>query len=84
MKRKKKSQPLPTIPVGLYEELISFMELVEPKEAKHRLQRMLFEWLRKDGSVENDYLPELIIDIEAIFDLLDAMEGHSKELGIEY
>lgn len=57
------------------------MQLVEPKEAKHRILKMLFEWLRKEGSVENDYLPELIVDIEAIFDLLDVMDSHRAELG---
>lgn len=41
---------------------------------------MLLEFLMADGSIEAVYLPELLFDLEGLFDLLDVFqeEGDGK------
>lgn len=85
MKRKENpTSEVPSLPDEVLEEFRRFIEMSPPLEVKHRFLKMLWEWLRKEGSTENDYFTELITDFESLFDLLDVIAAHEKEIGIRY
>lgn len=58
--------------------LSRFAEYHPPVQVKNNLQKMLFDYLKNETATENTYFPELIRDLEGLFELLDQMEGSTE------
>lgn len=57
------------------EALLHFMEYHPAKRLNKNLRTMLIDFLMFEGATEMRYLNDLLYDVNALFTLLDAIEG---------
>jgi hypothetical protein len=70
--------PGATISHELLEQFERFFEYHPAKRLSRNLRSLLLEFLMYDGSAEAEYLRDLVIDLDGLFTLLDAMEEESE------
>ena len=58
----------------LLEQFERFYEYHPARRLSRNLRSLLLEFLMYDGSAEAEYLRDLVIDLDGLFSLLDAME----------
>lgn len=58
----------------LIEAFERFVEYHPARRFSRNLRSLLLEFLMYDGSAEAEYLRDLMIDLDGLFSLLDAME----------
>ncbi len=73
MKRKVEAPDL-TVTPRLQEAFVRFLEYHPAKRLSINLRSWLLEFLMYDGSVEAEYLRDLVIDLDGLFALLQAIE----------
>jgi hypothetical protein len=73
--------PRATISHELLEQFERFYEYHPARRLSRNLRSMLLEFLMYDGSAEAEYLRDLVIDLDGLFTLLDAMEEESHRVG---
>lgn len=66
--------PRATISQDLLEQFERFYEYHPARRLSRNLRSLLLEFLMYDGSTEAEYLRDLVIDLDGLFALLDAME----------
>lgn len=66
--------PRATVSHELLEHFERFYEYHPAKRLSRNLRSLLLEFLMYDGSAEAEYLRDLVIDLDGLFTLLDAME----------
>ena len=71
------SVPRATVSHELLEQFERFYEYHPAKRLSRNLRSLLLEFLMYDGSTEAEYLRDLVIDLDGLFTLLDAMEGEA-------
>ena len=62
----------------LLEHFERFFEYHPARRLSRNLRSLLLEFLMYDGSSEAEYLRDLVIDLDGLFTLLDAMEEESE------
>ena len=62
----------------LLEQFERFYEYHPARRLSRNLRSMLLEFLMYDGSAEAEYLRDLVIDLDGLFTLLDAMEEEAE------
>jgi hypothetical protein len=62
----------------LLEQFERFYEYHPARRLSRNLRSMLLEFLMYDGSAEAEYLRDLVIDLDGLFTLLDAMEEEGE------
>ena len=72
------STPRATISHELLEHFERFFEYHPARRLSRNLRSLLLEFLMYDGSSEAEYLRDLVIDLDGLFTLLDAMEEESE------
>jgi hypothetical protein len=72
----KKSHPV--LSDRLQNEFIEFLKVSPPKKAKTNLRRMVIDWMILGAGSESIYLPEILLDLNALFELLDIAEEEFK------
>jgi len=70
--------PRATISQELLEQFERFYEYHPAKRLSRNLRSLLLEFLMYDGSAEAEYLRDLMIDLDGLFTLLDAMEEETE------
>jgi len=70
--------PRATISHELLEQFERFYEYHPAKRLSRNLRSLLLEFLMYDGSAEAEYLRDLMIDLDGLFALLDAMEEEAE------
>ncbi len=70
--------PRATISQELLEQFERFYEYHPARRFSRNLRSMLLEFLMYDGSAEAEYLRDLVIDLDGLFTLLDAMEEEAE------
>jgi hypothetical protein len=70
--------PRAMISQKLLEQFERFYEYHPARRFSRNLRSMLLEFLMYDGSAEADYLRDLMIDLDGLFSLLDAMEEEAE------
>jgi hypothetical protein len=70
--------PRATISHELLEQFERFYEYHPAKRLSRNLRSLLLEFLMYDGSTEAEYLRDLVIDLDGLFTLLDAMEEEAE------
>jgi hypothetical protein len=70
--------PRATISQNLLEQFERFYEYHPARRLSRNLRSMLLEFLMYDGSAEAEYLRDLVIDLDGLFSLLDAMEEEAE------
>lgn len=70
--------PRATISQDLLEQFERFYEYHPAKRLSRNLRSLLLEFLMYDGSAEAEYLRDLVIDLDGLFTLLDAMEEEAQ------
>ena len=70
--------PRATVSHELLEQFERFYEYHPAKRLSRNLRSLLLEFLMYDGSTEAEYLRDLVIDLDGLFTLLDAMEGEAE------
>ena len=70
--------PRATISHELLEQFERFYEYHPAKRLSRNLRSLLLEFLMYDGSTEAEYLRDLVIDLDGLFALLDAMEEEGE------
>jgi hypothetical protein len=70
--------PRATISSDLLEQFERFYEYHPAKRLSRNLRSLLLEFLMYDGSSEAEYLRDLVIDLDGLFTLLDAMEEEAE------
>jgi hypothetical protein len=70
--------PRAMISQGLLEQFERFYEYHPARRLSRNLRSMLLEFLMYDGSAEAEYLRDLMIDLDGLFTLLDAMEEEAE------
>lgn len=73
-----KDAPRATISQHLLEQFERFYEYHPARRLSRNLRSMLLEFLMYDGSAEAEYLRDLVIDLDGLFTLLDAMEEEAE------
>lgn len=63
----------------LLEQFERFYEYHPARRLSRNLRSMLLEFLMYDGSAEAEYLRDLVIDLDGLFTLLDAMEEEAEQ-----
>jgi hypothetical protein len=63
----------------LLEQFERFYEYHPARRFSRNLRSMLLEFLMYDGSAEAEYLRDLVIDLDGLFTLLDAMEEEAEQ-----
>jgi hypothetical protein len=71
--------PRATISQELLEQFERFYEYHPARRLSRNLRSLLLEFLMYDGSAEAEYLRDLVIDLDGLFSLLDAMEEESEK-----
>lgn len=74
--------PRAVISQELLEAFERFNEYHPAKRFSRNLRSLLLEFLMYDGSAEAEYLRDLMIDMDGLFTLLDAMEEDTERPGI--
>jgi|GEM_PF-1339611 len=62
----------------LLEQFERFYEYHPARRLSRNLRSLLLEFLMYDGSAEAEYLRDLVIDLDGLFALLDAMEEEAE------
>ncbi len=62
----------------LLEQFERFYEYHPARRLSRNLRSLLLEFLMYDGSAEAEYLRDLVIDLDGLFALLDAMEEEGE------
>lgn len=70
--------PRATISHELLEQFERFYEYHPARRLSRNLRSLLLEFLMYDGSTEAEYLRDLVIDLDGLFALLDAMEEEAE------
>jgi hypothetical protein len=70
--------PRAIISQRLLEQFERFYEYHPARRLSRNLRSMLLEFLMYDGSAEAEYLRDLVIDLDGLFTLLDAMEEETE------
>ncbi|HMJ70492.1 MAG TPA: hypothetical protein VK508_16420 [Cyclobacteriaceae bacterium] len=70
--------PRAMISQRLLEQFERFYEYHPARRLSRNLRSMLLEFLMYDGSAEAEYLRDLMIDLDGLFTLLDAMEEEAE------
>lgn len=70
--------PRAMISQKLLEQFERFYEYHPARRLSRNLRSMLLEFLMYDGSAEAEYLRDLMIDLDGLFTLLDAMEEEAE------
>ena|ERR1044071_7550019 len=70
--------PRATISQELLEQFERFYEYHPARRLSRNLRSLLLEFLMYDGSAEAEYLRDLVIDLDGLFSLLDAMEEETE------
>jgi hypothetical protein len=70
--------PRATVSQKLLEQFERFYEYHPARRLSRNLRSMLLEFLMYDGSAEAEYLRDLVIDLDGLFTLLDAMEEEAE------
>lgn len=71
--------PRATISQELLEQFERFYEYHPAKRLSRNLRSLLLEFLMYDGSAEAEYLRDLVIDLDGLFTLLDAMQEEAEK-----
>lgn len=66
---------------ALQEELLRFVEYHPPRRLNRNLRTMLLQYLMHEGSIEAFYLQDLLYDLQALFELMDALEAEGESAG---
>lgn len=64
----------------LKEALVHFMEYHPAKRFSKNLRNMLLEFLMFEGATESKYLPDLLYDLDGLFQFLEVMQEESEAL----
>jgi hypothetical protein len=70
--------PRATISQELLEQFERFYEYHPAARLSRNLRSLLLEFLMYDGSTEAEYLRDLVIDLDGLFTLLDAMQEEAE------
>lgn len=70
--------PRATISQELLEQFERFYEYHPAQRLSRNLRSLLLEFLMYDGSTEAEYLRDLVIDLDGLFTLLDAMHEEAE------
>jgi hypothetical protein len=70
--------PRATISQALLEQFERFYEYHPARRLSRNLRSLLLEFLMYDGAAEAEYLRDLMIDLDGLFTLLDAMEEEGE------
>ncbi|MEI9917342.1 MAG: hypothetical protein WDO14_00900 [Bacteroidota bacterium] len=71
--------PCATVSHDLLEQFERFYEYHPARRLSRNLRSLLLEFLMYDGSAEAEYLRDLVIDLDGLFSLLDAMEEEAEK-----
>lgn len=71
--------PRAVISQELLEQFERFYEYHPARRLSRNLRSLLLEFLMYDGSAEAEYLRDLVIDLDGLFSLLDAMEEETEK-----
>jgi hypothetical protein len=71
--------PRAVISHDLLEQFERFYEYHPARRLSRNLRSLLLEFLMYDGSAEAEYLRDLVIDLDGLFSLLDAMEEETEK-----
>jgi hypothetical protein len=71
--------PRAIISHDLLEQFERFYEYHPARRLSRNLRSLLLEFLMYDGSAEAEYLRDLVIDLDGLFTLLDAMEEAGEQ-----
>jgi hypothetical protein len=71
--------PTTVISHELLEQFERFYEYHPARRLSRNLRSLLLEFLMYDGSAEAEYLRDLVIDLDGLFTLLDAMEEAAEQ-----
>jgi hypothetical protein len=71
--------PRATVSQELLEQFERFYEYHPARRLSRNLRSLLLEFLMYDGSAEAEYLRDLMIDLDGLFTLLDAMEEEAEK-----
>src|SRR5882672_6934084 len=69
----------PKITKAIKEELIRFMDYHPAARISRNLRSMLLEFMTDEGATEVMYLPDLLYDLAAFFDLLDVIKEEYED-----
>lgn len=76
---REETSPRAMVSQELLEAFERFYEYHPARRFSRNLRSMLLEFLMYDGSAEAEYLRELMIDLDGLFSLLDAMEEEAEK-----
>ena len=76
--KKKINEPDFTITPRLQEAFVRFLEYHPAKRFSVNLRSWLLEFLMYDGSVEAEYLRDLVIDLDGLFEMLEVVQEEWK------
>jgi len=71
--------PHTVVSQDLLEQFERFYEYHPARRLSRNLRSLLLEFLMYDGSAEAEYLRDLVIDLDGLFSLLDAMEEETEK-----
>ena len=66
----------------LIEAFESFIEYHPAQRLSRNLRSLLLEFLMYDGSTEAEYLKDLVVDLDGLFGLLDAVDEKYKGVAV--
>lgn len=64
----------------LIKEFERFVEYHPARRLSRNLRSLVLEFLMYDGSAEAEYLRDLVIDLDGLFGLLDAIEDQNNRI----
>lgn len=76
--KKQDQEPVHTISPRLQEEFLTFLKNHPVKRINRNLHKVLSEFLMYEGSIEADYLPDLLFDMLGLFNLLEVVHDEWK------
>jgi hypothetical protein len=77
-KKTKVEEPDFTVSPRLQEAFVRFLEYHPAKRLSVNLRSWLLEFLMYDGSVEAEYLRDLVIDLDGLFEMLEVVQEEWK------
>lgn len=77
-RNKKTAEPDFTVTPRLQEAFVRFLEYHPAKRFSVNLRSWLLEFLMYDGSVEAEYLRDLVIDLDGLFEMLEVVQEEWK------
>jgi hypothetical protein len=76
--KKTPKEPNFTVTPRLQEAFVRFLEYHPAKRLSVNLRSWLLEFLMYDGSVEAEYLRDLVIDLDGLFEMLEVVQEEWK------